>query len=371
MGGSENLIRTLFDAAGVSIDGPAPWDISVKDPRFYPRLIRDKTVGLGESYMDGWWDCPRIDELICRLLNSDIEEQIGRKWETALSFFLSAFFNRQSRPRSQTVARRHYDLGDDLFLAFLDPYNQYSCAYFKEAEDLNGAQIKKMELICQKIGLTAEDRLLDIGSGWGGLAKFAAERYGCRVTGVNIARHQTTYAETLCRDLPVDIQCRDYRDIEGVYDKVVSVGMFEHVGHKNYRRFMNIVHDRLADNGVFLLHTIGGNETRPGCDPWVTKYIFPNGHLPSITRIGDAVEGLFVMEDLHNLGPHYDRTLMAWNENFQRAWPRLNRRYDARFKRMWEYYLLSCAGAFRARDNQLWQVVFTKYRTSQPCCRYE
>ena len=226
-------------------------------------------------------------------------------------------------------------------------------------------------MICRKLNLNASDRVLDIGCGWGGLAKYAAERFGCRVTGVNISREQLRSAREFCQDLPVRFEDRDYRTIEGCFDKIVSVGMFEHVGRKNYRAFMRTVHRCLRDDGAFLLHTIGGNTSRTGCDPWVTRYIFPNGMLPSTAQIARAAERLFVIEDWHNLGPHYDRTLMAWNANFQEAWPRLQAQYDARFKRMWEYYLLSCAGAFRARNIQIWQIAMTKYGagTRQPVCR--
>ena len=367
----KNIIEALLDIAGICVNGPAPWDITVNDPRFYPRVLKDKTLGLGESYMDGWWDCPRIDELICRLLRSGIEKHIKANWKLLWSVIAARLFNRQAKRRSTQVAERHYDLGNDLFTAFLDPYHQYSCAYFNGTTDLAEAQVMKMDLICMKLGLKPDDHLLDIGFGWGGLARFAAENYGCSVTGVNISGEQIRFARQSCQGLPVRVETCDYRDITDSYGKIVSVGMFEHVGVKNYRRFMKTVHRCLGSNGIFLLHTIGGNESRISVDPWINRYIFPNGMLPSMAQISRAVEGLFVLEDFHNLGPHYDKTLMAWNDNFQRAWAGLKKSYDRRFKRMWEYYLLTCAGAFRARDIQIWQMVFTHYGTKQPCCRYE
>jgi cyclopropane-fatty-acyl-phospholipid synthase len=242
----------------------------------------------------------------------------------------------------------------------LDPYKQYSCAYFHETDDLADAQVRKLDLIRRKLHLEGRDHLLDIGCGWGGLARYMAERVGCTVTGVNVSSEQLQFARQWCRDLPVHFLDRDYRAINGVYDKIVSVGMFEHVGVKNYRTFMKVVHRSLKSDGIFLLHTIGGNVSQFTCDPWIHRYIFPNGMLPSIAQIARAAEGLFVIEDWHNFGPHYDKTLMAWHANFQRAWPELRSRYGQRFKRMWEYYLLSCAGAFRARTIQLWQIVLTK-----------
>ena len=276
-----------------------------------------------------------------------------------LHFLPKVLFNLQSMARARRVADRHYDLGNDLFFSFLDPYRQYSCAYFRDTEELEQAQRNKLELICRKLGLTAADRVLDIGCGWGGLGRYAAERFGCTVTGVNISKEQLRFAGGFCRGLPVRFEERDYRSIGGKYDKIVSVGMFEHVGGKNYRTFMEVVRRCLKDDGIFLLHTIGRNDSSNGCNPWITRYIFPDAMLPSIAQIARAAERLFLIEDWQNLCPHYDRTLMAWNERFQEAWPRLRDRYDERFKRMWEYYLLSCAGAFRARENQVWQIVMT------------
>jgi len=353
----------------VEINGPNPWDIRVHDERLYARVLREKNLGLGEAYMDGWWDCERIDEFICRVLRAGLDEAVPGSVAYLLRFFPSLVLNLQSKSRACIIAQRHYDRDNDLFLSFLDPYNQYSCAYFHETDDLAEAQRKKLDLICRKLDLRPGDRVLDIGGGWGGLARYMAERHGCTVTSVNISGEQVRYAREFCKDLPVTFVHADYRQIGGTFDKIISVGMFEHVGWRNYRDFMVVVHRCLKHDGIFLLQTIGGNESRVNCDPWITRYIFPNGMLPSLAQIGRAVEGLFVVEDWQNLGPHYDRTLMAWNENFQRAWARLMERYDNRFKRMWEYYLLSCAGAFRARSIQLWQIVLTKPGTVQPACR--
>ncbi|MBI4633351.1 MAG: cyclopropane fatty acyl phospholipid synthase [Deltaproteobacteria bacterium] len=369
MRGQKQVIEALFSRAGVRINGTNPWDIQVNDDSLYPRLLRDKNLGLGETYMEGLWSCPRIDEFIYRILTADIHREIKESVGMFLPYLSALLFNQQSRRRSHRVAEKHYDLGNDLFMSFLDPYNQYSCAFFNGTVDLAEAQIKKLDLICRKIGLRREDQVLDIGCGWGGLSRYIAERYGCNVTAANISQEQIRYATESCKGLPVRILNRDYRDLEGAFDKIVSVGMFEHVGVKNYRTFMQVVHRVLKENGVFLLQTIGGNLSRIKTDPWVAKYIFPNGMLPSISQIGRAAEELLVMEDWHNLGPHYDKTLLAWHENFQQAWPRLKDRYSERFKRMWEYYLLCFAGSFRARYIQLWQIVFTRGGTPQPPCR--
>jgi cyclopropane-fatty-acyl-phospholipid synthase len=369
---TEQIVRELLRQTGIAIGGPNPWDIQVHDRRFYRRVVGDRNLGLGESYMDGWWDCARIDEMICRLLRGGLEEKVRGNPGYLLRLLPAVLFNLQSRARAHIIARRHYDLGNDLFFAFLDSCKQYSCGYFQDTDHLDQAQQNKLDLIGRKLNLTASDHLLDIGCGWGGLARYAAERFGCTVTAVNISREQLGFAREFCKGLPVRFQDRDYRAIQGRFDKVVSVGMFEHVGSKNYRTFMRVVRRCLKSDGIFLLHTIGGNISCTGCDPWITRYIFPNGMLPSTAQIARAVEGLFVVEDWHNLGPHYDRTLMAWNANFQKAWPTLSGKFDERFKRMWEYYLLSCAGAFRARNIQAWQIVMTPYGSgvTQPNCRF-
>ncbi len=372
-GGSGKLSRSIIDRhlsrAGIVIDGPNPWDIQVLDDRLYDRVLREKNLGLGEAYMDGWWDCEQIDEFICRILRAGLDEAVKGSFSYLLGFLPGILFNLQSLSRSHMIAKHHYDLDGDLFMSFLDPYNQYSCAYFQGTDDLVEAQQKKLDLICRKLGLDSRDRVLDIGAGWGGLSRYMAEHYGCEVTAVNISEPQIDYARQFCRGLPVEVIREDYRRIGGTFDKVVSVGMFEHVGRKNYRTFFEVVHRCLEEDGVFLLHTIGGNASPANCDPWIVRYIFPNGMLPGIAQIGRATEGLFVVEDLQNLGPHYDKTLMAWNRRFQESWTRLKGKYDGRFMRMWEYYLLSCAGAFRSRSIQLWQIVMTKTGAAQPSCR--
>ncbi len=363
---SANVIQQLLSQAGVSVNGENPWDPRIYTPHVYDRMLRDRNLGLGEAYMDGWWDCERLDQFFCRILNSDIEAKVTSDLRYLIRLLPAIVFNLQSRARSRIIARRHYDLGNDLFFSFLDGYRQYSCAYFQETDDLDRAQQIKMEMICRKLDLKPSDKVLDIGCGWGGLAKYMAERSGCSVTGVNISKEQLGYAREFCRGLPITFLDCDYRAVTGSFDKIVSVGMFEHVGCKNYRTFMRVVRRCLKPGGIFLLHTIGGNISQTSCDPWIDRYIFPNGMLPSIAQIARACEGLFVIEDWHNLGPHYDKTLMAWNANFQQNWPTLQSRYDERFRRMWTYYLLSCAGAFRARNIQVWQIVMSPVGASQP-----
>ncbi|MEW5773975.1 MAG: cyclopropane fatty acyl phospholipid synthase [Thermodesulfobacteriota bacterium] len=373
MATAQRIVEDLFSRAGVRVDGPAPWDVRVHDGRFFGRVLRHKNLGLGESYAEGWWDCPRVDELVSRLLAARLDETVRDSPRLTLAALPGLLLNLQTRNGARVVARRHYDLGNDLFLGFLDENVQYSCAYFTNGDGpdaLNEAQRRKLELICDKLGLGPGHALLDIGCGWGGLARHAARTRGCAVTAVNISDEQTRFARDFCAGLPVTVLRQDYREVAGRFDRVVSVGMFEHVGRKNHRAYMAAVRRRLKDGGLFLLHTIGQNESRSSCDPWIARHVFPRGRLPSIAQIARAAEGLFVMEDWHNLGPHYDRTLMAWHANYQKAWGGLKDRYGPHFKRLWDYYLLSCAGAFRARSIQLWQVVFSTPGSAQPCCRF-
>jgi len=354
---AERMVRDLLTRADVVINGTRPWDIAVHNKAFYTRVVRDGAVGLGESYMDGWWDAAHLDEFFFRVLRAGIDSVGMRGLAARLLALKSRVANMQSRRRAKKVARQHYDLSVDLYESFLDPYNQYTCGYFNGTDDLSAAQEKKLDLICRKLRLSSSDRVLDIGCGWGGFARFAATRYGAHVTGITISDEQHRYAQQHCAGLPVEIRKQDYRDVSGRYDKVLICGMIEHVGYKNFRRLMEVVRRVIADTGLFLLHTIGSDVSARHGNPWAEKYIFPNSMLPSIRQLGAAIEGLFTMEDWHNFSASYDPTLMAWFRNFDRNWSAIEQKYGSRFYRMWKFYLLSFAGAFRARSLQLWQVV--------------
>jgi cyclopropane-fatty-acyl-phospholipid synthase len=358
----QKRIEKLFTPADIVINGNRPWDITVHNGHLFRRLLAHGSLGLGESYMDGWWDCEKVDEFICRLLSKGIDRQV-RTWEMAVAAITARLSNRQSQTRSFQVGTYHYDIGNDLYQRMLDSRMIYSCAYWKEADTLEMAQEHKLDLVCRKLHLEPGQRLLDIGCGWGGMAQFAAERYGVEVVGVTVSQKQVKAARQRCAGLPVEIRFQDYRDLHEPFDRIVSIGMFEHVGYKNYRTYMTVVDRCLKDDGLFLLHTIGGNTTVTTCDPWLERYIFPNGMLPSAVQITSSIEGLFILEDWHNFGPDYDTTLMAWFRRFEDSWPDLSACYGERFYRMWRYYLLLCAGAFRARANQLWQIVLSKEGT--------
>ena len=357
----KNLIESVLSEIDVKINGERPWDIQVHDENLYQRIIAQGSLGLGEAYVEGWWDCPQLDELFTRILRGRLQDNVGNQnlasWLIVLKTKLQ---NLQTFNRSFQVGQQHYDLGNDLYQAMLDSQLTYSCGYWRNADNLEAAQEAKLDLICQKLQLRSGMKLLDIGCGWGSLMKYAAENYGVTCVGITISEAQIELGQQLCAGLPVEFILQDYRQLQRYFDRIVSVGMFEHVGYKNYRQFMQVVDRCLKDDGLFLLHTIGNRYSVTYGEQWSNKYIFPNGMLPSLVQIFKASEKLLVTEDLHNFGADYDRTLMAWLDNFQNHWQQLKPKYGEQFYRHWKYYLCMMAGSFRARNIQLWQIVFSK-----------
>jgi cyclopropane-fatty-acyl-phospholipid synthase len=367
-----STLQRLLEKAHITINGAKPFDITVTNDLFYERVMSHGSLGLGESYMDGWWECSQLDQFFYQILKSQIETQLT--WREYMLGLKARVSNRQNYNRGRKVARTHYDLGNLFFEKMLDKRMIYSCAYWKDATTLDQAQTDKLELVCRKLGLTKNDHILDIGCGWGGFLKFASERYQCHSVGICNSVNQAEYARAKCAGLPIEIIEADYRDltstVRGKFNKVVSIGMFEHVGPKNYNTFFRIVNELLLDGGLFLLQTIGDNVSRLHCDAWLDKYIFPNGVAPSIEQLGAAIEGKFVMEDWHNFGEDYDRTLLSWCDNFERNYSLAGVNTvlsSTQFFRMWEYYLKSFASAFRARHLQLWQIVLSKGYPRQAC----
>ncbi len=354
---SRDRLQRLLDVADVRLDGGRAWDIRVHDQSVHHRVLAHGSLGLGESYMEGGWDSAELDSMLFRLL----EARLDRRVRTLDDYWFAArarLFNLSKR-RPFEIGRRHYDLGNDLYRAMLGSRLVYSCGYWRQARDLDEAQEHKLDLVCRKLGLGPGMRVLDIGCGWGEALRFAAERYGVSGVGVTVSGQQAEFARELCRGLPLEIRLQDYRQLTGRFDRVFSIGMFEHVGVANYRRYFELVRDCLRDDGLFLLHTIGSDESVHTMDSWIGKYIFPNSMLPSAAQITAALEDLFVIEDWHNFGTDYDRTLTAWRDNVERAWPALGERYDERFRRMWRYYLSTSMASFRARRSQLWQIVLS------------
>ncbi len=352
-------INAIARKAGIVINGDKPSDIQVYDRRFFRHALVGGSLSVGEAYMNGWWEAERLDECLARLIASHVDDTYPTM--SAIAATLRAwFFNLQAASRAFQVGEAHYDLGNDFFRAMLDQRMVYTCGYWAHARNLDEAQEHKLELVCRKLNLQAGQRILDIGCGWGSFARYAAENYDVKVVGLTVLKEQAELARGECRGLPVEIRLQDYRDCNETFDHIVSLGMFEHVGHKNYTEYMKVAHRCLSSDGLFLLHTIGKHKPTVRTDPWIAKYIFPNGEIPSLRRLVRALEYRFVVEDLHNFGPDYDRTLMAWYGNFHAAWPQFSEQYGERFYRMWKYYLNCCAAAFRSRELQLWQLVLSK-----------
>jgi len=357
---AKSVIEEMLQPIDIRIDGERPWDLRVRHPGFYERVLAGGSLALGESYMDGWWDCDRVDQLFDRLLRARLDKRARRDKRMLAVVLKAKLLNPQSRSRAFIIGRRHYDIGNRLFTHMLDKRMNYSCGFWADAKTLDDAQEAKLDLICRKLNREPGMKVLDIGCGWGGFARWAAETRGVRVVGVTVSREQAGFAAEYCRGLDVRIEMADYRDVKETFDRIVSIGMFEHVGDRNYRTYMRVVRRCLKPGGLFLLHTIAGNTSVRTTDAWINRYIFPHSMLPSAKQICSAAERVLVLEDWHSFGQYYDPTLMSWHENFTRNWEELKERYDDRFYRMWSYYLLMCAGSFRARRNQLWQIVFSR-----------
>lgn len=389
---AEKIIRTFADHLGIRIiskgskgfksvkgskDSKSRANqitIRVKNDKFYERVLTGGSLAIGESYMDDWWDCDAIDDIVTRVMSAQMDISFERSLTMLGMVVKNKIFNMQSKIRARLVGKQHYDVGNDLYRYMLDKNLNYTCAYWrrdgKEVKTLDQAQTAKLDLLCRKLQLEPGMRVLDFGCGWANLAKFMAQNYKVQVLGVTISTEQQKLGSERCKGLDVEIRMQDYRDlnpaVEGKFDRVVSVGLMEHVGNKNYSTYFKLVDDFLKDDGLSLLHTIGGNRRVPHMmDPWLHKYIFPNAILPRFSQLSTAMEGIFKIEDVHNFGLDYDRTLLAWHKNFNQNWnkiKKLNPAYDERFRRMWNYYLLICAGSFRSGSNGLWQIVFSKMR---------
>jgi cyclopropane-fatty-acyl-phospholipid synthase len=360
LGTPRETMLTLLAAIDVEENGTRAWDVQVNEPKVYQRFMSEGRLGLGESYMDGDWDCDDLAELFNRILTANFTDRVDW-WRMVVPYLRARFLNLQSVHRSREVAERHYDLGNRLYRKILDKRMVYSCAYWKDASDLDTAQENKLDLICRKLGLEPGMKVLDVGCGWGSFARFAAERYGVEVEGITISKEQLALARENCAGLSVELYLKDYRELSGQWDRVVSIGMMEHVGRKNYDNFVDRLRDWLTPEGRALVQTIVGRYPVRRADPWMTTYIFPGGMTPTPGQLGTIIEGKLVLEDLHNIGADYDRTLMAWWANFEKAWPDLKDEYDDRFYRMWRYYHHYCAGSFRARYNHVFQMVLSKH----------
>ena len=301
---------------GVTVGGDGPADIHIHDDRLYKRVMRDRELGLGEAYQDGWWSANQLDEFLAVAQETNLREVVKPSPALIKLMIESRLGNRQTERRAKMNAQAHYD----------------------------------------------------IGCGWGGFAQFAATRYDVHVTGISPAVEQVEVARNATEGLPVRIEQADYREMVGEFDRITSIGMMEHVGPRNLREFFETCDRLLTPDGMMLHHTIGSNEWQTHTDPWFDRYIFPGGVLPSLGQIARAAEKTWSIEDVHNFGPDYDRTLMAWHANISARWDEIPH-YDEHFRRTWEYYLLGSAAGFRVRALQLFQVVFTKAKQRLPVYR--
>lgn len=362
----QSVAQQLLQTAGIELNGAQPHDITVHDERLYKRVIRDGELGLGEAYMDGWWDAPRVDRFVERLLEADLDKDVTLTPGLVASLAAAKLSNQQTISKAAKDVSSHYNIGNDLYAAMLDKRMTYTCAYWNGARSLDKAQENKLELVCQKLQLKKGMTVLDIGSGWGSFAQYAAEKYGVKVTGITLSDEQVALSKERIANKNIKIIKQDYRTMTGSFDRVVSIGMLEHVGLKNYKNFFAQCNELLAPGGLMLHHAIANNtQYTPKGSRWIRTYIFPGNELPTLVDYARAIEGVFLIEDVHNIGPDYDKTLMAWHANFVKHYPKLDHSvYDERFFRMWSYYLLSIAATFRTRKIQLYQIVMRRIETS-------
>jgi cyclopropane-fatty-acyl-phospholipid synthase len=340
----------------------------IDHPLALKRCKADGVLGLGESYIKGLWETPKLDDFMYSVFTSPGPHP-GRQIivRSILHVIREKLFDAQAGLGAFNIGRRHYDLGNNLFEAMLDKSMTYTCGYWKEADTLDEAQEAKLELICNKLSLEPGMHILDIGCGWGNFAHYAAETYGVRVTGITVSEEQATVAESRCQGLPVEIRLQDYRTVEGKFDHVVSIEMIEAVGRRNLPKYFSLIRRVLKDEGYFLLQAISTDTCSFTSDKrvdqflfWILKYIFPDGYLPKAEELVYPAKTGFLIEDLENLGPHYDPTLCAWARNFNDSWDDLKDSFDEEFRRCWKFYLYSCAALFRAGLVQLYQILYSK-----------
>lgn len=368
---AESDVRALLARAGVAVGGGRPWDIRVGDARFYKRVLTGGSLAAGETYVDGWWESDRLDEFFHRVFKAGLYERLAFDPWSSLRLRARRILDGGLPPRSSGGDGLRRVLGNDLFRAMLGARMSSTCAYWKDARGLDAAEEAKLELVCRKLELKPGLSVLDLGCGWGAFARYAAERHGVSVVGVDIADDQVALGRELCKGLPVALRVQDHREVRGRFDRVVSIGLMEHVPPKEHRASMAAAAQCLKADGIALVHAVARNAAGRARDPWLERTVLPRGAAPSLAGLAGAMEGSFVVEDVHNLGPHYDPTLLAWHENLALRWPELRGKYGDRLYRTLKFCLLSAAGSFRARRAQLFQIVLTRPGRAQPGCRVE
>jgi cyclopropane-fatty-acyl-phospholipid synthase len=373
---TEAIIREKVTGAGVVITQSASEFANAKDPailvrddRFYARVARAANLGFAESYMDGWTDLKRIDEMYFRFLSADLHEEISLPLPHRLSILLARTVNLQTPERAKRDTNAHYDLGNEMFSLILGEVPLYTCGYWnREGMSLEEANRAAFDLTCRKLELRPGMQMLDIGCGWGALLRHAAKNFGINGLGVNISAPQLDFCRATCEGLPVEFlleDCRllDRRKFGGHFDAVSAVAMINHIGPKNYRQLYGTMHAVLKEGGLFLLQGIANRKEMYANDPFLNKYIFPRGVCPNLAQLLGPAEHFFTLEDFHNFTSYYPNTLTTWNANLQHNWNEIAKLgFDERFRRMWELYFLSAAGTCRAREVIIFQAVFSKGR---------
>lgn len=358
---------------GKPIDGTNATDAVVQriktgDRAVHRRIERDGIFGLGETYMQGDWSAAQLDNVLYAAFTAPLAPRsaVGRlRW--LVTIMEQYLFNRQAGQRAFEIGMEHYDLGNHLFRAMLDDTMTYTCGMWDNASTLHDAQEAKLELICRKLGLRPGLHVLDIGCGWGNFARYAAERFGVKVTGITVSQQQADMARQRCHGLPVEIRYQDYRELNETFDRIVSIEMIEAVGRRNLAAFYRVVDRCLKHDGTFVLQAISGDTfSRTSHRPmdefalWLLKYIFPNGYLPKQHELVAPRDTSLLIEGWQSFGSDYDRTLQAWAANFNAAWDELQHQYDDLFRRRWNFYLHGCMAAFRSRSIDVYQIVYTK-----------
>jgi cyclopropane-fatty-acyl-phospholipid synthase len=353
----------LLAAADIHLNGSRPWDIQINNPLTLGRIMRDGSLGMGESYMDGWWDCQAIDQMMTRAVRARLHEHLGTPRAHVQSWF-GQWAKRLPSSNARIVGRAQYDLNNQLFCAMLDSSMSHSSAYWEEgATTLEQAQEAKMEMVCRKLQLKPGMRLLDIGCGWGSFMRYAAKHYGVTALGLTTSKEQMALGQSMNQDLPVQFEHTDIQHFNtnsrSQFDCVVSLGMLNTPVLAANNALFSTARRSLKKDGLFLLETMGNNQRGQLLEPWLQKHLLCQIPLPSLGDVTDVAQLDFVVEDVHNLGADHDRTLLHWHQRFERAWPQLRLAYDERFYRMWRYHLMGSAGSFRARSTQIWQMVMS------------
>ncbi len=336
------------------------------------RIQRDGIFGLGETYEQGLWSTDHLDEYMDQVFTAPPPRLSPFVWSRLILGALDKrIFNRQAGRGAFNIGEKHYDLGNDLFHSMLDTSMSYTSGYWASADTLEQAQEAKLDLICRKLNLQPGQHILDIGCGWGNFAEHAARNYGTRVTGVTVSKEQAEFARKRCENLPVDIRLQDYREVDELFDHVVSIEMIEAVGRKNLPNYYSVVDRCLSEGGLFALQVISGNTLTRTSDRrldqyilWLVRNIFPDGYLPRADELVPPRKTALRIVDWHRYDDDYNQTLLAWAARFNENWSQIADQYDERFYRRWNFYLHGCAAMFRAQLIDVNQLVYTKGKTA-------